>query len=108
MTDGVGGGGSYFRVLTTCKAISKGLTGILPADLCTHHAHYIKNHRSTVLRRNKNIAVQGGTVSHDNISENRKFIDLCRISDIECGFLFLLNNFLCRVWNMQHTAAYSS
>ena len=37
---------------------------VLPADLCTDHAHYVKNHRSTVLRRNKNMAVQGETVSH--------------------------------------------
>ena len=35
-------------VLTTCKAIRKGL-----ADLCTDHAHYVKNHRPTVLRENR-------------------------------------------------------
>ena len=41
---------------------------VLPADLYTDHAHYVKNHRSTVLRRNKNMAVEGGTVaSHANV-----------------------------------------
>ena len=47
-------------VLTTCKAVIKGL----PADLCTDHAHYAKNQKSTILGRNKNTAVEGGTVSH--------------------------------------------
>ena len=39
------------------------------------------------------MAVEGGTVSHYYILVIRKFIDLCRFSDIVCGFLFLLNNF---------------
>ena len=39
------------------------------------------------------MAVEGGTVSHYYILAIRKFIDLCRFSDIVCGFLFLLNNF---------------
>ena len=41
---------------------SKRSAKVLPADLCTDHAHYV--HRSTVLRRNENMAVEGGTVSH--------------------------------------------
>ena len=57
------------------------------------HAHYVKNHILTVLKRNKNMAAQGGTVSHDCILVIRKFGVLCRFSDIVCGFLFLLNNF---------------
>ena len=49
---------------------------VLPADLCTDHAYYVKNHRSTVLRRNKNMAAQGGTVSHYYILVIRKFFGL--------------------------------
>ena len=48
---------------------------VLPVDLRTGHAHYVKNQRSTVLRRNKNMAVEGRTVSHCYILVNRKFID---------------------------------
>ena len=44
-------------------------------DLSTDHAHYVKNHRSTVLRINKNTAVEGGTVSHYYILVIGKFID---------------------------------
>ena len=44
--------------------LTKRSARVLLADLCTDHAHYAKNHRSTVLRRNKNMAAQGGTVSH--------------------------------------------
>ena len=47
---GRGGGGGEatshtFDVLTTCKAISKGLA----SGFGTDHAHYVKIHRSTVL-----------------------------------------------------------
>ena len=48
---------------------------VLPADFCTDHAHYVKNQRSTVLRRNRNMAVEGRTVSHCYILVNHKFID---------------------------------
>ena len=37
---------------------------VLTVDLCTDHTHYVKNQGSTVLRRNKNIAVEGRTVTH--------------------------------------------
>ena len=46
-----------------------------------------------VLTRNKNMAVEGGTVSHYYILVIRKFIDLCGFSGIVCSFLFPLNNF---------------
>ena len=36
--------------------LAKRSARVLSADLCTDHAHYVKNHRSTVLRRNKNMA----------------------------------------------------
>ena len=92
-------GGSYFphtllnEIQTMFSELAKRSARVLPADLCTDHAHYVKIHRSTVLRRNKNMPVEGGTVSHYYILLIRKFIDLCRFSDIVCGFLFLLNNF---------------
>ena len=91
--DGRGGGGerSYFRVLTTCKA------RVLRESYRRICVLIMSITSKTIDQRfwegTKNIAVQGGTVSHDNISEIRKFIGLCRFSDIVCGFLFLLNNF---------------
>ena len=79
-------------------ATSHTLSGVLSADFCTDHVHYVKNHRSMVLRRtvlwrNKNMAAQGRTVSHYYILVIRIFFIWCRFSDIVCGFLFLLNNF---------------
>ena len=56
-----GGGGSYFPHISQ---LAKRTARVLPADLCTDHAHYVKNHRSTVLRKNKNMAVECGAVSH--------------------------------------------
>ena len=73
--------------------LAKWSAKVLPVDLCTDHAHYVKNHRSTVLGRTKNMAVQGGTVSHYYILVIRKLLILFRFSDIVCGFLFLLSNF---------------
>ena len=96
---GWGGGESYFpyillnEIQTMFSQPAKRSARVLPADLCTDHAHCVKIHRSTVLRRNKNMAVQGETVSHYYILVIRKFMILCRFSDIVCGFLFLFNNF---------------
>ena len=63
--------------------LAKRSARLLPANLCTDHVHYVKNHRSTVLRRNKNMAVEGGTVSHYYIFGNSQFYCqiLCRFSD---------------------------
>ena len=53
------GRGSYFphillnEIQTMFSQLAKQSARVLPADLCTDHAHYVKNHRSTVLRRNK-------------------------------------------------------
>ena len=53
------GKGSYFphillnEIQTMFSQLAKQSARVLPADLCTDHAHYVKNHRSTVLRRNK-------------------------------------------------------
>ena len=51
-----GGGGSYFpyillnEIQTMFSQLAKRSARVLPADLCTDHAHDVKNHRSTVLR----------------------------------------------------------
>ena len=55
--------------------LAKRSARVLPADLCTDHAHYVKNHRSTVLTKNKNMAVESETVSHYYILVIREFID---------------------------------
>ena len=62
-------------------------------NLCTDHVHYVKNHRSTVLRRNENIAVEGGTVSHYYILVIPNFIARFYAAfQTVCGFPFLFNN----------------
>ena len=61
---------------------------VLPADVCTGHAHYVKNHRSTVLRRNKNMAVDRRTVSHYYILVIRKFIDFMSLFRHSVWFSF--------------------
>ena len=65
----------------------------LSADLCTDHAHYVKNHRSTVLRKNKNMAVEGGIVSHYYILVIRKFIDFMSIFRHSVWFSFSVKQF---------------
>ena len=81
---GGGGGESYFpyivlhEIQTMFSQLAKRSARVLPADLCTDDAHYVKIHRSTVLRRNKNMAVEGGTFvsAHYYILVIRKLIDL--------------------------------
>ena len=74
-------GGSYFpyivlnEIQTIFSKLAKRSARFLPADLSTDHAHYVKNHRSTVFRTNKNMAVEVGTVSHYYILLIRNFID---------------------------------
>ena len=63
------------EIQTMFSQLAKRSARVLPADLCTDHVHYVKIHRSTVLRRNKNMAVEGGTVSRYYILIIRKFID---------------------------------
>ena len=68
-----GGALSYFpyillnEIQTMFSQLAKRSAKVLPADLCSDHAHYVKIHGSTVLRRSENMAVEGGTVSHDYI-----------------------------------------
>ena len=89
-----GGGGSYFpyillnEIQTMFSQLAKRSAKVLLADLCTNHAHYVKIHRSTtwprndglrgqewtVLKRNENMTVEGGTVSHYYILVNIKNI----------------------------------
>ena len=57
-------------------------------NLCPDYAHYVKPKINGFCGRNKNIAAEGGTVTHCYILVIRK----CRFSDILCGLLFLLNN----------------
>ena len=94
-----GGGGRYFPYIslntieTMFSQLAKRSARLLPADLCTDHAHYVKTHRSTVLRRNKIMAVEGGTVSHYYILVIRKFIDFMSLFRHSVWFPFLWNNF---------------
>ena len=93
---GEGGGGRYCsynllnEIQTMFSRLAQRSARVLPADWRPDYAHYVKKHRLTVLRRNKNIAAHGGTVPHYCIFVVRKF---CRFSDIVCRFLFLLKNF---------------
>ena len=93
------GGGSYFPYIllnetqTMFSQLAKRSARVMPADLCTDHAHYVKNHRSTVLRKNKNMAVEGGTVSHCYILVIRKFIDFMSLFRHSVWFSFSVKQF---------------
>ena len=94
----VGGrGGSYFpyillsEIQTMLSQLAKRSARVLPADLCTDHAHYVKTHRSTVLR--KSMVVEGGTVSHCYIVVIRKFIDFMSLFRHSVWFSFSLKQF---------------
>ena len=93
------GRGSYFphillnEIQTMLSQLAKQSARVLPADLCTDHAHYVKNHRSTVLRRNKNIKGQGRTVSHYYILVIRKFIDFMWLFRHSVWFSFSVKQF---------------
>ena len=73
--------------------LAKRSAKVLPADLCTDHAHYIKIHRSTVLRRNENMAVEGGTVSHYYILVIRKCFDFMSLFRHSAWFPFSIKQF---------------
>ena len=107
-------GGSYFpysllnEIQTMFSQLAKQSARVLPTDLCPDHVHYIKNCRSKVLRRNKDMVVQGKTVSHYFMLVIRKFIDFMSLFRHILWFSFSVKTIsLCRVWNMQHIAAYS-
>ena len=92
-------GGSYFpyillnEIQTMFSQLAKRSAKVLPADLCTDHAHYVKIHRSTVLRRNENMAVEGGTVSHYYILVIRKFFDFMSLFRHSVWFPFSVKQF---------------
>ena len=65
----------------------------LPADLCTDDAHYVKIRRSTVLRGNKNMVVEGGTVSHYYILVIREFIDFMLLFRHSVWFSFSVKQY---------------
>ena len=73
--------------------LAKRSATVLPADLYTDHAHYVKNHRSTVLRKNKNMAAEGGAVSHYYILVIRKFIDFMSLFKHSVRFSFSVKQF---------------
>ena len=85
-----GRGGSYFPYILLNEIQTMFSQ---PADLCTDDAHYVKNHRSTVLRKNKNMAVEGGTVSHYYIMVIRKFIDFMSLFRHVVWFSFSVKQF---------------
>ena len=72
----------------------------MPADFGINHAHYVKIQLSTVLRRNKNMAVEGGwggggTVSHNCILVFRKFIEFMSRFRHSVWFAFSFKPFSC-------------
>ena len=73
--------------------LAKRSARLLPADQCTDHAHYVKNHRSTVFRKNKSIAVEGWTVSHYYILVIRKFSDFMSLFRHSVWFSFSVKQF---------------
>ena len=73
--------------------LAKRSARVLPADLCTDHAHYVKNHRSTVFRKNKNMAVEGRTVSHYYILVICYFIDFMSLFRHSVWFSFFVKQF---------------
>ena len=94
---GRGGGvgeGSYSsnillnEIQTMSSQLAKQSARVLPVDLCTDHTHYVKNRRSTVLRRDKNMAVKGGTLSHNYILVIRKFVDFMSLFMHNMCFFF--------------------
>ena len=107
------GGGRYFpyillnEIQTMFSQLAKRSARVLPADLCTDHAHYVKNHRSTVLRRNKNMAIEGGTVSHDYILVIRKFIDFMSLFRHSVWFSFSVKQFPSAEFGICNIAPYS-
>ena len=76
-------------VLTTWKAISKGLASGFVYGSCALRQHYT----STVLRKNKNTVVEGGTVSHYYILVIRKFIDFLSLFRHSVWFSFSVKQF---------------
>ena len=90
-----GGGGSYFPyiLLNEIQMMFHNLKSDQQRSCQRIHAHYVKIHRSTVLRRNKNMAVEGGTVSHYYILIICKFIDFMSLFRHSVWFSFSVKQF---------------
>ena len=108
-----GAGESYFpyillnEIQTMFSQLAKRSARFLPADLCTDHAHYVKNHKSTVLRRNESIAVEGGTISHYYILVIRNFIDFMPLFRHSVWFSFSVKQFPFAEFGTCNIAPYS-
>ena len=111
--EGGGGVGRHFpyillnEIQTMFSDLAKQSARALPADLCTDHAHYVKNHKSTVLRRNKTWQSKAGLFLTIIYWQFANLMILCRFSYIVCGFLFLLNSFPLQNLECAHIVAYS-
>ena len=96
---GGGGGGGFFlyillnKIQTMFSQPAKWSARVLPADLCTDHVHYVKNHRLTVLKRNKTMAAQLGTFSHYYISVIHNFFDFMSLLRHSVWFSFSVKQF---------------
>ena len=98
-----GGGGSYFpyillnEIQMMASQLAKQSARVLPADLCTDNAHYVKNHISMVYyyyrEGTKTWRSKAGLFPIFIFWEFANLLILSHFSDILCGFLFLLNNF---------------
>ena len=94
-----GGRGSFFpyillnEIQMMFSQLAKRSARVLPADLCTDHAHYIKIYRSMVLRKNKSMEAEGRTVFHYYILVIRKFIDLMSLFRHSVWFSFSVKQF---------------
>ena len=92
-------GGSYFpnsllnEIQTMFSQLTKRSARVLPADLCPDHVHYIKNCRSKVLRRNKDMVLQGRNVSHYFILVICKFINFMLLFRHSLWFSFSVKQF---------------
>ena len=95
------GGGSHFpyillnEIQTMFSQLAKRSSRVSPADLCTDHAHYVlkKNMINNMMNvfqgtSNKNMAVQGRTVSHYFILVIRKCIDFLSLLRQRVVFFF--------------------
>ena len=93
------GGKSYFpyillnEIQTMFSQLANRSARFLPADLCTDHAHYVKNHSSKVFRRNKRMAVEVGNVSRYYILVIRNFIDFMLLFRHSVWFSFSVKQF---------------
>ena len=97
------GGGSYFpyillnEIQMMASQLAKQSARVLPADLCTDNAHYVKNLISMVWyyyrEGTKTWRSKAGLFPIIIFWEFANLLILSHFSDILCGFLFLLNNF---------------